>query len=301
MRQIDFEGAAHPDLTVEAIEVPTLIERIGEAGLGEVQRLSFGVMLIVRGGTGSQVVDFESIELRAGRVVFARPGQVLQWVDLAALDAVVVVARPELCGLDSWFPGQAAYRDLESDAMATAADLARCVQREQEQFSADEASVRLLDSLFASLTAVFDRAEGRSRSTPLPEPYVLFRTVLEADFTRSRDARVYMNEIGFSERTINRACQRATGFTAKGVVDQRIVLEAHRLLALTDLPINAIARQLGFTEAANFDKYIARLTGARPLEFRARLRARSASAVADAGFSPLSTFDASTSGLHLGR
>ncbi len=278
MRQIDFAGAVHRDIPVEVIVVSELIGRIGAAHITEVQRLSLGVMLIVRDGVGSHVVDFEAIPLMADRVVFARPGQVQQWGIAAPADAVAVIARPELCPPDSWFPGHASYRDLGKDSMATAVDVVSCLQREQHRFAADHVSIRLLGSLFSALAAVFDRADAHARTTELPEPYVAFRSALEDDVTRSRDARVYMADVSFSERTINRACRRATGLTAKGVVDQRITLEARRLLAHTDLPVSVVARRLGFTEAANFDKYFARLTGQRPSEFRSALRDKGFSA-----------------------
>lgn len=283
MRRIDFAGAAHPDIPVEVIHVPELLERVGAAHLAEVQRLQLGVMLVVRDGVGSHAVDFDTIPLLAGRVVFARPGQVQQWGAEAPDDAVAVIARPELCRLDRWFPGQAAYRDLGTDSMATTVELLACLEREQHRFTPDDASIRLIGSLFSALTAVFERADAQARATELPEAYVAFRAALEADVTRSRDARVYMADLGFAERTINRACRRATGLTAKGVLDQRITLEAQRLLAHTDLPVSSVARQLGFSEAANFDKFFRRLTAQRPAAFRGALRATgySAGAITD--------------------
>ena len=63
-------------------------------------------------------------------------------------------------------------------------------------------------------------------------------------------------------------CQRATGHTAKHLIDARVALEAKRLLAHTDLPVAAIGRRLGFTEPSNFGKFYARATEQTPGAFR---------------------------------
>jgi AraC-like DNA-binding protein len=69
-------------------------------------------------------------------------------------------------------------------------------------------------------------------------------------------------------RTLTRACQAATGQPVKHVIDERVALEARRLLAHTDEPVAAIARRLGFSEPTNFGKFFTRHTGTTPGEFR---------------------------------
>jgi AraC-like DNA-binding protein len=51
---------------------------------------------------------------------------------------------------------------------------------------------------------------------------------------------------------------------AKDVIVARIVLEAKRLLALTDDTVAAISHELGFDEATNFIKYFRREIGTTP-------------------------------------
>jgi AraC-like DNA-binding protein len=60
----------------------------------------------------------------------------------------------------------------------------------------------------------------------------------------------------------------ATGQPVKHLIDDRVTLQAQRLLAHTDDPIAAIARQLNFTEPTNFGKFFTRHTGTTPSEFR---------------------------------
>jgi AraC-like DNA-binding protein len=59
------------------------------------------------------------------------------------------------------------------------------------------------------------------------------------------------------------------GVGAKGCIDNRVLLEAKRLLVHTDLPAGAIGQRLGFPEATVFTKFFRRHTGLTPTGFRA--------------------------------
>lgn len=60
-----------------------------------------------------------------------------------------------------------------------------------------------------------------------------------------------------------------TGRSAKQVIDERVALQACRLLAATDEPIARIGRRLGFPEPTNFGRFFTREVGASPGAFRA--------------------------------
>jgi len=71
-----------------------------------------------------------------------------------------------------------------------------------------------------------------------------------------------------SEKTLSRLCVTATGVPAKAVINQRLTLEAKRLLAHTTLAVQVIGRDLGFEEATNFVKFFRKEAGMTPLAFR---------------------------------
>lgn len=78
----------------------------------------------------------------------------------------------------------------------------------------------------------------------------------------------YANALGMSEKTLSRACLAAAGVPAKVVINQRLVLEARRLLAHTTLAVHAIGRELGFEEPSNFVKFFRKEAQMTPLAFR---------------------------------
>jgi AraC-like DNA-binding protein len=105
-------------------------------------------------------------------------------------------------------------------------------------------------------------------STPGGEVMVAFRKEIEVSYATSRRVEDYAERLGCSVRTLTRACLAVTGRSAKQVIDDRVTLEAKRLLAYSDLPIATVGHQLGFTEPTNFGRFFARETGLTPGEFR---------------------------------
>jgi len=59
------------------------------------------------------------------------------------------------------------------------------------------------------------------------------------------------------------------GKTPKQLIDERILLEAKRLLVHSNDPGKIIGLSLGFDEPTNFNKFFKKHTGKTPSEFRA--------------------------------
>ena len=70
-----------------------------------------------------------------------------------------------------------------------------------------------------------------------------FRREVERGYPGTRRVEDYAARLGCSVRTLTRACLAVTGRSAKQVVDERVALQARRLLAATDEPVARIGRQ----------------------------------------------------------
>ena len=92
---------------------------------------------------------------------------------------------------------------------------------------------------------------------------------VEHGYQHTRRVEDYAAQLGCSVRTLTRACLAVTGRSAKQVIDERVALQASRLLAATDEPIARIGRRLGFTEPTNFGRFFTREVGVSPGAFRA--------------------------------
>lgn len=79
----------------------------------------------------------------------------------------------------------------------------------------------------------------------------------------------YARKLRYSTRTLTRATIAATGSGAKRFIDDRVLLEAKRLLVHTDLSAAAIGERLGFPSATVFTKFFRQRVGRTPTAFRA--------------------------------
>lgn len=98
--------------------------------------------------------------------------------------------------------------------------------------------------------------------------YQAFVDLLEREFMRQHQVQFYAAQLSCSPKTLNLTCQQYAKRTAKHSIDQRILLEAKRLLVHTSLSINAISEMLGFGEGTHFAKFFKNHVACTAHEFR---------------------------------
>jgi len=268
----EFDPAI-PGIPLDIVTLDQLQARVGDAALQRPGRVYFHVVIVCTGGQGLHEIDFTPIALVPGRVVHLRPGQVNRWRLGQTYEATILLFTDQDCGNlrgDGWPVGPRAF-DLtaeEGDRCRRLIDLAQEeLQLSRPPDSRDRALRGALQLLVVNLGLDADRQIDRAQ---LPGPYVELMQQLEADRGWSRSVKDRADRLGYSPRTLSRACQTAVGRTAKEVVDDRIVLEARRLLVHRTNTVEAVARELSFSEASNFSKFFHRMTGENPDAWRQR-------------------------------
>ena len=100
---------------------------------------------------------------------------------------------------------------------------------------------------------------------------MLFKEVLEKRFKKYRSINRYASELSIPVNRLNKASFQTIGKSPKQLIDERILLEAKRLLAHSTLSIKEIAFELGFDEPTNFIKYFRKHNHITPAEFRQKI------------------------------
>ncbi|MFI7004949.1 helix-turn-helix transcriptional regulator [Streptomyces sp. NPDC050145] len=100
-----------------------------------------------------------------------------------------------------------------------------------------------------------------------------FHQAVEAGYRRTHTVEDYAAELGYSVRNLSRVTHAAVGLSAKRFIDDRVLLEARRMLLHTDLTSTSIADRLGFPTATAFTRFFRHRTGETPTEFGGRMRA----------------------------
>ncbi|MFF2810831.1 helix-turn-helix domain-containing protein [Streptomyces sp. NPDC058000] len=277
VRQLRYLPAIGSPYGVEAIDFAALRAMDTHRRRVLLQRPDFHVFALVGSGSGTHEADFHSYRLAEGSAVWIRPGMVHRWSDIDACDGPLVLFRPGfLPGFTAAEATAPACWHLDQQRLSLALLAAEHLGREHETAAHTPrlASPALLSHLLAALLlralpdtpAATDATRPTSRYTDVFRAY---RTAVERHFTDWHHVSDYAQALGYDVRTLTRATRATAGTGAKTFLDQRILLEAKRLLAHTDLPVTGCARRLGFRDVGNFTTFFRRQTATPPAAWRA--------------------------------
>jgi AraC family transcriptional regulator, transcriptional activator of pobA len=273
IRMLHYEAGRELDGGVEATTFARLRTMPAGSMHPPVQRTDFHVLAITGSGQGAVTVDFVHHRLEPGTIAWIRPGRVHRWDDIAGVDGTLVLFRPESVphgspGADPL--GPVSWRQPESTALVRLA--AEHLRREH-----DAARAHPFPGSTAVLRALLEVLLLRASDSAPPEPagreaFTAYAVAVEAHFAASREVTWYARRLGYSPRTLSRATRDAVGRSAKQYIDDRVELEAKRLLAHTGITVTECARRTGFDDPANFSKFFRARAGLTPGAFAERAR-----------------------------
>lgn len=280
VRQLRYIPAPGAGFGVEVLSFERLRRMDRSHRRTQPQRPDFHVLALVRSGAGQHTADFVDHPLRERTVVWIRPGVVHRWTDVDDLDGPLVLF--ELGFLPATGPAAQAAADVFAPTSwqldenvwtlgLQAADHLGC------EYAAAVSDPRLASTpVLAHLLSVLvlrvlpaEPASPRAGSTEDHAVFRRYRAAVEERFAQQHHVADYARTLGYGQRSLTRATRAATGLGAKQFLDQRVLLEAKRLLAHTDLPVARCAGRLGFEDAANFTTFFQRQAGLSPSRWRA--------------------------------
>lgn len=175
-------------------------------------------------------------------------------------------------GVDLGLPAQSLHlrlRDATVQAEITA--LVDAMERElnRAQPGMDRALFHHagLVAVWLERQAAMGTADDRPRAAVrLAEAYA---SLVERDFRTGKGVADFAADLGVTPTHLSRVCNQTCGRPAHGLLQDRILFEARRLLRETPLPVKDVAQTLGFTSAAYFTRAFQAHTGVTPSDFRA--------------------------------
>jgi AraC-like DNA-binding protein len=266
---VAFDEARQP-LGLEVLGLQELIAREVNHDLTRPQRTGFHHLLRINRGCGTHTVDFTRHELKAGSVLYIAPGQVQQFSLDLSLDGELIIFEPHFVRRTP--PVWSGPRIFSVPRDGTVTGLMEAVAQEYQAYDGRAGSKALLQAMVETLMMAVREPVDEEGGGPERSLLERFESALEASFCRAHEVAAYAAVLNCSPRALTRACERASSRSAKRVIDERVVLEAKRLLAHGDQTAAEIAGHLGFAEATQFGKFFRRLAGDTPAAFRARFR-----------------------------
>jgi AraC family transcriptional activator of pobA len=160
---------------------------------------------------------------------------------------------------------------LQSDAF-----IAKTVQQIWLEFSSQEkARALMLRGLSGVLLAwVARQIAAASIGDAQANDSVLvqrFKALIEQNFASHWKVSQYAKALSISPTHLSRLTRAANGMSALRMIEARLMREARRNLAYTNLSISSIAYTLGFSDPAYFSRVFTRDAGISPKAFRSQI------------------------------
>ena len=258
-------------LGVEVIGADELRRRVASEPDRGFERVDFHCVLYVRSGPYSHTIDFETHRCTAGSCLLIGPGQVHRFGPPTDWDGwLLIIGAHDVPSEIEDLP-----RHVRVDE-ATAGAIEELLTRMTADVASGIEPARMNDLLVLQAQVLVRRVSvGHADSNPSPliEPTMIdryreYRAAVDRHFRRWHLVAPYAQHLGWSTKSLNRACRATADVTAKRVITERVVLEAKRLLAHSADPVARISADLGFDEPTNLVKFFKRETGITPARFR---------------------------------
>ncbi len=280
VKKYDFFKTKYGDeLLIDMIPLQKLEPYLRE---GFPHYLTYYDITLLTGGQGHFCIDQYRYPIRSGTILFSSPGQVRHWNIETLPEGYVLLFEEEFLTRflnDLQFINDLKYfntgnnppmLDMSADDVQHLTRLMKNMGQEIETFSSNDQHI--LQALLYQTLVWLNRkysAAYRTAETENNNRYISkFPKLVNEKFREHHSVSYYAESLNVTSGHLNYLCKLHLGTNAKQVIQNRIMLEAKRLLLFSDITIDEIAIQLRFEDTSYFVRKFRQVTGSTPLSFR---------------------------------
>ncbi|MEJ8801829.1 AraC family transcriptional regulator [Pontibacter sp. H249] len=239
----------------------------------------FYIVMLVTRGTGIHTIDFRDYAVQAGIVFFLTPGQVHSWQLSDDADGFILFFTQEYY-LERKKLYQYPYFATLSDntplpvSEAEQEQLLQIQNHMQQEYQhqlvmKDDVLRDYLDILLVKLLRTYNAQGYSTASSPAALPELLqLQRLIDLHYKEHQPVSFYAEILHTSAKHLNEVCKKSLGKTTTQLIQERLVLEAKRLLIHSALSIKQVAAEIGFFEVSYFFRFFKKHTGQTPEQFR---------------------------------
>jgi len=246
---------------------------------------TFYEIIWFREGEGTHFVDFQEYPVEKNTLFFLSPGQVHCFDDCLKYKGVLIkfctdFLKDEGVDDDELFIKYNLFQAFDTIpcctiSEATAQRLLFVLGKIQEEYEnrnmvGHEDMLRALTKIFLiTIQRNSERHDAYNidHKKPAHRLFVMFRKCLEQHFMEYHTVKEYADVLNVSAKTLSNSVQESAGVTPLTIINDRITLEAKRLLRYSNLITKEIADYLGYDDPSYFVKFFKRQTGYLPSSF----------------------------------
>ena len=267
------------------IDVVPIAERLlterGKVRTTAPHRANFYRIIWFQKGNPVHSVDFEQIKIESPAILFVHKDKIHRFDRMAAHDGKVLIFTDDFFFRTqsdrNFFRTAQIFNQTEKPILLPKVDdrlelLFNLIELEigqDEQFFKSETSYHLLNSfLYTAERIACTEFPVSTNNSPNVTLINTFLQLVETNFKNRYSVEKYAALANSTVKKLNQALREVKGKTGKQIITERLLLEAKRLLAHSDLNAKEIGYQLGFDEPTNFIKFFKKNARQTPIEFQ---------------------------------
>ena len=240
-------------------------------------------ILLVRAGSSLQI-DFKKYSLKKNALFFIN---VNQWYELHALgdeDSYLIYYNRDFYCVEihdkevscdgilynNVYEIPVVYLSKEHSTMMEGIVKELLAELNQEESSVEEMLRILLKEIIIKSTRIWKTSHTLEDKDDNQDVEFIrkFSQLVELNFRQHHAVADYATILSITPKALTKRIAKYGKVTPNDIIKDRIILEAKRLLAHSDLSVKEIAYQLGYDDPAYFNRLFAKVSDIAPAEFR---------------------------------
>lgn len=275
----NIAGQVHEGIFFQKITMTSWLDRM--ENLRDSHRHDYHVFLFLEQGALEVEVDFTRYLLNTSSLLYTSPGQVHKNIDFKEIQYYVLAIKSEYITpeyktvIEDMFLQTRFIQLVEKEVQLlknTAELCADIYQKRDLSFYATalKNSVNVYISLF--LEHYLNQDHTGISSNRFEKITLRFIKELDLHFAQHKRPSYYANVLHISTTYLNECVTQTLGLSASKVIQERVILEAKRLLFYTDSSVKEIALALGYEDYSYFSRLFFKNEACSPREFRIKNR-----------------------------
>ncbi|MCD7978942.1 MAG: AraC family transcriptional regulator [Tannerellaceae bacterium] len=280
--QYNFHKTKYGDeLLVDVVSLPDIKKYLSKE---TVHSLTYYDITLITTGTGKFHINDQSYLVTKGDVIFSKPGDIRSWDIHTIQEGYALIFEEEFLLSffnDRNFLQQMSYFKMErSTSFLTIDDenyqrLSYCIQtikKEIHDYSIIDRHIlrALLYEVLMLLNRAYIQAAPSVCNSPdnRREHVSRFISLVSQKLPEHHSIGFYADKLCLTANYLNEIVKSTTGVSAKSYIQNKLLVEAKKLLLYSDRSVTEIAELLHYESASYFIRFFRSHTGSTPLEYR---------------------------------
>lgn len=243
---------------------------------GQTHRHDRHSFFLLESGTISIEIDFQKYKIKSPSVIYMHPNQVhriLAFKDVTVNSLAInnENLNPEYLNLLEEITPATPLALKKETCYLISEVVSLCIKiAERENKKLYHSSLKDFANGLVALVAsqYIERTKPADKLSRLEIVTKAFNEILESNYTTIKRPTEYAQKLNISTPYLNECVKNTTGYSVSYHIQQRVILEAKRLLYHSDKSVKEIATELGYDDYPYFSRLFTKITGMTALAFR---------------------------------